>query len=270
MLTALLSILAAELGDEATATAADAYVQDDPPTATLASLQHLAVVDRLIERSVAAPAVFAWHLDGEHQTVELAPGESHHLTLTASQRERLALEPVSGALGIASSWEEPLDPAGTPQDESISITRSVLPEGVIRAADTVEVSIEVDLGPAAVPGCYLVTDLVPSGLAPIREVAGWPRRRGDSVDVTAPFSIAGQRVTFCAYRDEDEHGVGSGNRHVLRYQARLVTPGSYAWEPTLVQAAEAPGLWRLGEASQVILGAGTPAGAATMEVAPTP
>ena len=260
MLTALLSILAAELGDETIAIAADAYVRDDPPTATLASLQHLAVIDRLIERSVAAPASFSWELGDEGGTIELAPGESHHLVLTAAQRMAIRLEPLSGSPGIATSWEEPLATTGGSQDQGIHVERSVLPEGAIRAADTVEVTIEVDPGPAAVTGCYLVTEVVPSGLAPIRETAGWPRHREDAVDVDSPLAIAGQRVTFCVYRERDDPDTDTRAPQLLRYQARMVTPGSYAWEPTLVQSVEAPELWRLGDAGRIILGAGTPGG----------
>jgi alpha-2-macroglobulin len=256
VLTALLAILAADVGDEATATAADAYVRYDPPSATLASLQHLAVIDRLIARTVASPASFAWELDGEGGTVELAPGESHPLTLTAAQRMAIRLAPLSGSLGVATSWDEPLAASAPSQDETIRVTRSVLPEGAICAADTVEVTIAVDLGPAALTGCYLVTDMVPSGLAPIRETAGWPRRSA-TLDVDSPLSIAGQRVTFCAYREPDDPAVEARGSHLLRYEARMITPGTYAWEPTLVQAAEAPESWRLGEASRITLGAGT-------------
>ena len=258
VLTALLSILAAELGDETIAIAADAYVRDDPPTATLASLQHVAVIDRLIERSVAAPTSFSWQLGGEGGTIELGPGESHHLVLTAAQRMAIRLEPLSGSPGIATSWEEPLATTGGSQDQGIRVERSVLPEGAVRAADTVEVTIEVDPGPAAVTGCYLVTEVVPSGLAPIRETAGWPRHRKDALDADSPLSIAGQRVTFCVYRDRDDPDTDTRGPQLLRYQARMVTPGSYAWEPTLVQSVEAPELWRLGDAGRIILGAGTP------------
>jgi uncharacterized protein YfaS (alpha-2-macroglobulin family) len=197
------------------------------------------------------------------------------MALTEAQRAAIRLQPLSGSLGIATSWTVPLADPTISQDESIRVTRSVLPEGAIRAADTVEVTIEVDLGPAAVTGCYLVTDMAPSGLAPIRETAGWPRGRRDTVDVDSPLSISGQRVTFCVYRDEREDlagddGTDTTSLRTLRYQARLVTPGTYAWEPTLVQSVEAPELRRLGDGGRIILGAGMPGASTPTEAAAPP
>jgi hypothetical protein len=249
--TALLSILAAGLGDDDVAVAADAYVRANPPVETLASLQRVAFVDRLIERSTAQPASFSWTLGEEAARVDLGPGESHRMVLTPGQRTSLELEPVSGSLGVGTSWSEPVDPATLTQDPSIGVERSMTPEGVIRAGDTVEVTIQVELGPDALEGCYLVTDLAPSGLAPVRDTAGWPRgRRGrtEAPDVIEPLAIDGQRVTFCVYRDEAQPV------QALRYRARLVTPGTYAWEPTIVQSTEAPELRRLTAGSTVVLG----------------
>jgi hypothetical protein len=85
----------------------------------------------------------------------------------------------------------------------------------------------------------------------VRDTAGWPRGRRDRTtdpDVIEPLAIDGQRVTFCVYRDERRPV------QTLRYEARLVTPGTYAWEPTVVQSTEAPELRRLTAGSTVVLG----------------
>jgi hypothetical protein len=115
------------------------------------------------------------------------------------------------------------------------------------------VTVAVKLGPAAIDGCYLVTEAAPSGLAPLRDSRSW---RGGGRDagtkrVMQPWSIEGQRVSWCVWPD--------AKRPVqkLGYQARVVNSGSYRWEPTLVQAIDAPELARLGPAETIVIGADT-------------
>ena len=46
-----------------------------------------------------------------------------------------------------------------------------------------------------------------------------------------PWRIDGQRVDFCVTVDP-KHPT-----HTLRYIARVVTPGTYAWEPAVIQSS---------------------------------
>jgi hypothetical protein len=253
-LTALLSILAAGVGDDLVAEAADAYVADNPPPETLANLQRIAYISRVIARTPAAAASFSWQLDDEPQTVELAPGESHRLALTAPQRESLRLSPLTGSLGVASSWREPLEPASVAEDESIVVRRSVSPAGPIRSSDLVDVTLTVDLGPAAVDDCYLVTEVAPSGMAPLREGTTWRPRRGQDADARVgqlPWSIAGQQVSWCVWPDSRKPV------QTLRYRARVVNSGSFLWEPAVVQSTRAPELIRLSETGRLKVGGGS-------------
>ncbi|MGD8485905.1 MAG: alpha-2-macroglobulin family protein, partial [Chloroflexota bacterium] len=250
-LTALLSILAAAVGDDAVATAADAYVAANPPRETLANLQHVAVISRLLARAPSSPARFGWRSPDDGGQVDLGPGESHHLVLTRSQREALRLEPLSGSLVVASSWRAPLEADDLVQDKRITVDRSFTPDGTIRGSDTVEVTVTVELGPAAIDGCYLVTENAPSGMAPLRDSRSW---RGGGRDAGAkramqPWSVEGQRVSWCLWPTPKRPV------QTLGYRARVVNNGSYRWEPTLVQAVDAPELARLGPADTIVIGA---------------
>ncbi|MFO7532951.1 MAG: alpha-2-macroglobulin family protein [Candidatus Limnocylindrales bacterium] len=254
-LTALLSILAAGVGDDAVAEAANAYVAIFPPPETLANLQRIAYISRVMERTPAAAASFSWQLDGEPQTVELDAGEQHQLTLTAPQREALRLSPLTGSLGVASSWREPLDPAGIAEDEAMVLRRTVSPAGVIRSSDLVDVMLTVGLGPAALDDCYLVTEVAPSGLAPLREGMSWRQRSakdGDAPVGQQPWSISGQQVSWCVWPNPKTPA------RTLRYRARVVNSGSFLWEPAVVQSIRAPELIRLSEAGTLEIGAGSP------------
>jgi hypothetical protein len=176
------------------------------------------------------------------------------LALTAAQRESLQLTPLTGSLGVASSWREPLDLQSVSQDEAIVVGRSVSPSGTIGSSDLVDVTLTVNLGPAAVDDCYLVTEVAPSGMAPLREGSSWRPRRGEGADTLVgqlPWSIAGQQVSWCVWPDSKKPV------QTLRYRARVVNSGSFLWEPAVVQSTRAPELIRLTEADSLEIGAGS-------------
>src|SRR5205814_4754882 len=84
-------------------------------------------------------------------------------------------------------------------------------------------------------GCYAVTDLLPSGLAPVVNVPGWAEDPDVPRDPEAPYAADGQRVFWCV--DPTLHRTVN-----LAYAARVVTPGSYRWEPAVIQSVTSPGL----------------------------
>lgn len=225
--TALLGVLAALAGDLATADAVDAWLAADPPATFPAALHRVAAARARLERSGAEPASFAVTIGGVRETIALAPGERWSATLLPDRQAGARIEPTGGSPVLTATWRAALDPASVTGDPAVTIEREVSPSGPIAADAEVVVRIRVTLGPDRVPGCALITDLVPSGLAPVRVARTW--RHDDRAIL--PISIAGRRVTWC---------VGSGPKHPVRelaYSARVVTPGFYAWEPTVVQPA---------------------------------
>ena len=86
-------------------------------------------------------------------------------------------------------------------------------------------SLDYELGDKAVDGCYLVTDLLPSGLYPVTR----PWQQGIVDDKASwPVAVDGQRVTFCVTKD--------GDQKPLTYYARVVGPGEYTAEPATLQS----------------------------------
>jgi uncharacterized protein YfaS (alpha-2-macroglobulin family) len=110
----------------------------------------------------------------------------------------------------------------------------------------VRVRIAVTFGNQVPSGCYRLTDLVPSGLAPIEATFAWSDDEDNEGAFRAfPWRIDGQRVTWCA---DPAHP-----RNVYDYTARVVTPGTYRWEPALLEWELAPSLGTAtGETTYVI------------------
>jgi hypothetical protein len=186
-------------------------------------------------------------VDGTRRELDVRPDAAAFLTLTPAQAAGATVEPISGQVLVVTTRSVPLDPSSLTAAAGQVLTLSVKPGLRIGETDTVIVTFRVTLGPDARDECWRLTDVVPSGLAPI----GGFRIYYDE-PVTGPTWVDGQRVEFCVQRDP--------KRPVqeLRYVARVVDPGTYAWEPAVLQSSIVPeqGLTTPG-ATLVIDGSGT-------------
>jgi hypothetical protein len=228
--TSLLALLAAGLGDPIAADA-EAYVEANPGHDDLFVLQQLGYVRRSLERADPAAGRFAATVAGERSVVELGPGEGWSLTLTADQLATLRLEPLAGELAVATSWQASFNPASATPDPDVSIERSVAPAGDLPEDRVARVTLTVRFGPKTPAGCYEVTDRLPSGLAPIARTARWPEGEPDAAsDAIYPYLVEGQRVAWCIAPDSKRRDFR------LAYTARVVSPGTYRWEPATIQS----------------------------------
>lgn len=232
--TALLEMLAADVGDPI-ASAADAYVASHPTTESVPQLIQLGYVQAAIGHASSAPASFAVTVDGVRKVTNLAAGDALRLVLTANQAASMSVEPLSGKVGLASSWEAPIDLAATPVDPAVTITRTWSPSGDLPASAVAAVTITLDFhGSLGQNECYEVTDLAPSGLAPVARLADWQiDDNGNRIvpDVVDPYAIEGQRVRFCAAPPSNM------TTATLRYYLRVVTTGTYVWEPAIASSS---------------------------------
>jgi hypothetical protein len=227
--TSLLSVVAAGLGDPL-AGAMAAYVESNPGKETTHALDLVASAGRMLARTPAAAASFAYRVDGQRHEIALSAGESFTLELTASQRESLSLERISGQVAVAIESRTAVDVVGLQASDELTVERTA--PARLPADRLVTVDLTVTFAATApMNGCYDAVELVPSGLAPLAD-GGFAN---DPRDVIRPSSVSGQRVTFCAPNDRERGHVAH-----LRYTARVVNEGTFTWEPAIVQLAGAP------------------------------
>jgi hypothetical protein len=232
--TALMAMLTASIGDPL-APRFWAYVEANPGKETSHELQAVGFVTRMLDHIALTPAAFAYEIGGKRTVVELDRGETFQMAVTRDQLASLTIEPISGEIGATTSWREPVAASAFEPDPDITIEREVTPRGTIKPADLVTVDLLVDLGADAPAGCHTVTDLAPSGLVPVGSLRAWIDPDADQTaasDATYPYAQMGQRVFFCA---EWVPATPSGNVR-LRYVARVVTAGTYTWEPAVVES----------------------------------
>lgn len=226
----LLLMLAVALRDPI-ATDVARYLADHPSGEIVFPLEELAYLRSELDRLPKVAARFAWTAEGARHEITLDPGGSYALTLTERQVASLTMERLEGDLAVATSWSAA--DATPPSSPGVVIHRIVSPADSATDHQLVRVVIDVSFGSQPVTGCYVLTDLVPSGLAAMSSSFGWGDE-GLSGSVNWAWDIEGQRVSWCASPSDRYHQYG--------YTARVVTPGTYRWEPAVLQSELAPTL----------------------------
>jgi hypothetical protein len=235
VMTGRLAIVAAALGDPLAA-GMDAEITAHPPQDTLLDLERALAGSWWAKVTPRADAAASLTLDGKTTRVAITAGQPVVLRVTPAQRAGLRIDPVSGSVLVVSDWEGPVAAGDLTPASGETITRTVAPAGTIGATKTVTVTFQVKLGAAVDDGCTRVTDLAPSGLAPISANQVWDGEEdpeSDTTSVIGPWQVVGQRVEFCVTPDPNLPV------QTLRYLARVVTPGTYRWEPAVLQSSVA-------------------------------
>jgi len=195
-------------------------------------------VIRTLERTAPRPASFAYVVGGKREVIDLESGKAFHLSLNQKEFRSLTIETLGGQIGVTTSWAETVKPASYAKDPDITISRRITPSGKIGTAALVRVDLTVHLGAKAPSGCHLVTDLVPSGLVAVGSLESFVAANQDedqARNVTYPLSQVGQRISFCAEKRPKTGDVR------LRYFARVVTAGTYIWEPAAAESRSRAG-----------------------------
>jgi hypothetical protein len=229
----LLALVAAGIGDPL-ASGIDRYVRDMRTTEALYVLPEIGFIRWTLERLPRAAASFAWTVDGARHVESLEPGASWSVALTERQRHGFRLETLTGSLSVVASWARSPGPSDLPSGDLVTIARTVTPAADAPTNALVKVRLHVVFAPTAPTGCWDVTDRTPSGLAPIVNVPGWGYEDNDR-SVLAPYEVSGQRVSWCL-------DPIYGRDVTLGYAARVVSPGTYTWEPAVIQSVVAPDL----------------------------
>jgi uncharacterized protein YfaS (alpha-2-macroglobulin family) len=144
---------------------------------------------------------------------------------------------VTGEVGAVSIIRTPLENMSTVAND-ITVRReffnagSTTPSTTFNQGDLVRVQITVDYSSRDLSGSYIITDFLPAGLVH----APFSARFGDRQNTPgwhAWVQTEGQRITFY------DHNGRFNRNHTYYYYARVVNPGTFTAEGTLVQSVGA-------------------------------
>ncbi|HEX5827425.1 MAG TPA: alpha-2-macroglobulin family protein, partial [Candidatus Limnocylindrales bacterium] len=231
VLTARLAIVAAGLADPL-APDMDAFVGANPPATTTVDLERALAAKAWISRTPAADASALLVVDGERRALEIEASRPRLVTLTPAQARTASIEPAGGTVVVTTTTTVAYRTGTLDRPEGLRLSVQVRPI-TVDADDLVIVTYTARL-PRKPDGCWVLTDMVPSGLMPIGGAGNAYEDEEEEADrdwVFRPDSVTGQEVRFCLYVDPDR-----GRTVKARYVARVVTPGRYRWEPAVLQS----------------------------------
>lgn len=243
--TSLAAILAAGIGDSLAPDLFE-YTLSNYTKDILVELEQISYLVNALPRLSPQRVRFAYALDGKRREVELERGRS--LTLLVSPEELSALnpEPLEGRVGAATFYLAPFDPAAVERDQDVNISRVFQgPSGgplILRDGELVRVVLSYTLGPQALDGCYQVSDVLPSGLKAVTRLYQWGIT---DRNVTYPYSVEGQRVSFCVDKRY--------SRSPIVYYARISGRGEFTAEPAVIQSQKAPESINLSAAERLMI-----------------
>ena len=210
------------------------YATRHRATSALTNIERLLFIQHEIGNHARGPATITYTLFGREYTRDVSRGRDFTLSIPTQNMHEFNLTSVTGSVGAVSINRVPLEEMEIVEND-IRITRQFFVAGTDRRADTfrqgdlVRVQISINYPPRAVRGSYVVTDFLPAGLVPVANSA----RFGDRTTTTGQWrsvTTEGQRVTFF------DNNLRDGGTVVYYYYARVISPGTFTAEGTMVQS----------------------------------
>lgn len=204
---------------------------------TLISLEEVSYLKEVLKDSTTETGSVTYRLFGDTKTVDLKEFGSFVLTVPGSQMDELEILEVNGDVEVLTTKAKAID-ADTAMDSRIQVKRRYYKVGdenatkELREGDLVRVNLWIDYSDLALDGAYSVTDYLPAGLAYVEDSAKMDENE------TGRFGLGclryaeadGQKVRFYDYNSRFYTG------RLYYYYARVISPGTYRAEGTLVQS----------------------------------
>jgi hypothetical protein len=226
--TALAAVLASKL-DKPQKKGLYRYCMENSTKDILINVEKLLYITEELKKSKDEVVEFSYSYNGEKKTRTLKNGESYIITVPSKNLSQFKVESVKGSISLVSIFTSEISGLNKP-DTSLTVERQYSQKGnqtnSFKQGDIVKVEITWDIGNKAIDGQYEITDYLPSGLKPIDN----PYNAGiNPADSNTPFKrIDGQKVTFYVSK-------GWEVKKPLVYYARIVNPGTYKAESTIIQ-----------------------------------
>lgn len=228
--TALAAVLASKL-DKPHKSGLYKYCTDHTSKEITTYIERLMYIEEEIKKASNDPVSFSYTLNGKEYTKSLDNGISFTLTLPSENLGNLNITKVNGDISMVSMFKKPLTTA-VKVDKNLTVNKSYYntkgneTSTNFIQSDIVKVVITWNAASKALDGMYQITDYLPSGLKPIDNPIsmGIDPRSNDFNYMEADE----QKVTFFVNKDYKDK--------TLTYYARVISPGTYTAESTIIQS----------------------------------
>jgi len=228
------------------------YCIDNYTTDILINIEKLIYIANEIARKSASGGSITYSLYGEEHKHDFANGASHTIRIPAQNIGKFKLLETVGDIGAVSTYKKLMTDVNS-IDNDITVRRRYYKANdfansryTFEQGDLVRVQLWIDYSAKSIDGSYCVTDYLPSGLEYVENSAKIDGANGFGYEYGYGYhsrycSVEGQKVSFYDYNGKFNKG------YLYYYYARVISPGSYKAEGTLVQNLAAKGNVSIGE-----------------------
>lgn len=213
--------------------------------ALVMGIERLVFISHEIENHTDTAASITYTLFGETTTRELGAGGQFNLRIPAQNMHEFNLISTTGEVGAVSIVRMPLEDMEMLETD-IVILREFFragehtPTNTFAQGDLVRVQITINYSARDLSGSYAVTDFLPAGLVHVANSA----RFGEHDSAAGRWAWAkteGARITFFDFNSR------ANRTRTYFYYARVINPGTFTAEGTLVQSVGAREYMAVGE-----------------------
>ncbi len=203
------------------------YLLDNTGVDILNTVEQIQILKYNLKLMKTEPVSFTYELNGEKKIQTLKDTKILKLTILPKDLKNLKFSQIQGKVGVMTQYNLPINTGekGISEDLAVSRTYSVNSSKTksFKRTDLVKVTIAYQIGDKAPDGLYEIVDVLPAGLVPVTKPYNYFESR-ISTDWNYPSEVNGQKVVFL---------VGKG-QHQITYYARMISPGEYGAEPTVL------------------------------------
>ena len=224
------------------------YVTNTHSNEILVNSEILSYIIDEIDRTEKVEPNIKYSCDGKTFNKELKNANSVTIKIPSSKLGEFKIDSVEGDVALVVVYDKKVVNAEK-QDEDLSVKKEFYnystgkKTNTFNQSDIVKVVLDVDIDKDAIDNYYSVTDFAPSGLVPIDNSYSYGLDNGRYYY----RDVDGQKVTMYIsknYKYDDNS---------LYYYARVITPGTYKVDGTIVSGDRVKDSVRISDTSEIII-----------------
>ncbi|MDD4665870.1 MAG: alpha-2-macroglobulin family protein, partial [Clostridia bacterium] len=223
------------------------YILENPGKEILNNLEQVQILKYNLRYMESGPVSFTYELNGKKEKKTLEGRETFTLYVLPQDLAKIKFSKISGEVGVMTVYSQPYVKEEIAARNDLQVKRTYVVKtqqpNTFQRGDLVEVVLDFEVKDLAPGGRYEVVDVLPAGLSYVKI----PQTRAQKLSRywRYPSEVKGQKITF---------NVGKGKEPgKIVYYARVVSPGEFIAQGTLLNHLKNKEICILGQEERVVI-----------------
>ena len=223
------------------------YILENPGKEILNNLEQVQILKYNLRYMESEPVSFTYELNGKKEKKTLEGRETFTMYVLPQDLAKIKFSKISGKVGVMTVYNQPYVKEEISSRRDLQVKRSYVVStqqpNTFQRGDLVEVVLDYEVKDLAPGGRYELVDVLPAGLSYVQCVQ--TRKSNLSRYWRYPSEVKGQKITF---------NVRKGNEPgKIVYYARVVSPGEFIAQGTLLNHIKNKEICILGQEERVVI-----------------